>query len=123
MIVTIEFENYIPLGMFARVTFVNQHMDSLFSLRNAQGGTVFEILPASVDQNGNSTAPYIDSIKVQLNADEIELFSQARFTVGNLAFRSTNSSGTGNDPFVRISSQDVVKYRMYGTIIYNVDLE
>ena len=121
--VTLEYENYIPLGMVVRVTFVNQYLDSLFSLRNSQGGTVFDIMPASIDQNGNSTVPYRDSIKVQLNSDEVELFAQAQFTVGNLAFRSSGSTGNSNDPFVRVSSKDVIKYRMYGTIIYNVDLE
>ncbi|RJP69542.1 MAG: hypothetical protein C4539_07515 [Ignavibacteriales bacterium] len=121
---TIEIQNSIPLGLMAKCTFTDRNYNPLFSIKNSvDNKNEFLISPASVDINGIP----ISSVNTKLNCvlvdDDFEKFKQAEFIIIELKIRSTGSTSSTFGPFVQVRAKDWLKFRVYGGVNYNLDLE
>ncbi len=121
---TVEIQNSIPLGLIAKCTFTDRNYNPLFSIKNSvDNKNEFLISPASVDINGIP----ISSVNTKLNCvlvnDDFEKFKQAEFIIIELKIRSTGSTSSTFGPFVQVRAKDWLKFRVYGGVNYNLDLE
>ncbi len=121
---TVEIQNSIALGLIAKCAFTDRNYNPLFSIKNpVDNKNEFLISPASVDINGIP----ISSVNTKLNCvlvnDDFEKFKQAEFIIIELKIRSTGTTSTTFGPFVQVRAKDWLKFRVYGGVNYNLDLE
>ncbi len=121
---TVEIQNSIALGLIAKCTFTDRNYNPLFSIKNSvDNKNEFLISPASVDINGIP----ISSVNTKLNCvlvnDDFEKFKNAEFIIIELKIRSTGSTSSTFGPFVQVRAKDWLKFRVYGGVNYNLDLE
>jgi hypothetical protein len=121
---TVEIQNSIPLGLISRCTFTDINYNPLFSLKNsADNKNEFLISPASVDVNGIPINPVDTRLYCTLVGEDFEKLKKAEFIIYELKIRSSGSTSNTFGPFVQVRAKDWLKFRIYGGINYNLDLE
>ncbi len=118
---TLEIENYIPLGMTGIARFVDANYRPLFNVHTETGATSVDVPPAGVNANGFANSPGVSKIKLALTTQEIDLFSQAKYVIAEVHIRSTNSTSTTFGPYVKVRAKDFIKYKLYGSVNYTVN--
>ncbi len=120
---TLEIENYIPLGMTGTAKFVDANYRPLFSVHTEGGSSSIDVPPSNTGSNGFSSTPSVSKIKLALTKQEIDLFSQAKYVIAEVSIRSTGSSPNAWGNYVKVRAKDFVKYKLYGSVNYRVDTE
>jgi len=120
---TLEIENYIPLGLIGTAKFVDENYRPLFSVHTDGGSTSIDVPPSNIGSTGFSSTPSVSKIKLALTKQEIDLFSQAKYVIAEVSIRSTGSSATNWGNYVKVRAKDFVKYKLYGSVNYKVDTE
>jgi len=120
---TLEIENYIPLGMTGIAKFVDANYRLLFSVHTDGGSTSIDVPPANIGTNGFVSSPAISKIKLALTKQEIDLFSQAKYVIAEVHIRSTGSTSTTWGSYVKVRAKDFIKYKLYGSVNYRIDTE
>jgi len=121
---TVDIENSIALGLIAKCTFTDRNYNPLFSLKNSSDNkNEFLISPAGVDADGIPVTPVTTKLNCILVNDDFEKFKSAEYIIFELRIRSTGSTSSTFGPFVQVRAKDWLKFKIYGGVNYNLDLE
>ncbi len=122
--VTIEFENAVPLSGWLKIDLVDENHNRLFTISKNSNGTdtlIFDgaVVNAAGEVVGSTLNP---PITVQLNAEEIEMLTRAKYAVFSVTVET--SDAFKNPPtIVAIRPSAWLKLKAYGTVNYRVKPE
>ncbi len=122
--IAIDIENSIALGLIAKCTFTDKNYTPLFSVKNsADNSSEFLVSPAEVNADGVPAYPISTKLRCVLINNDFEKFKTAEYVIIELKIRSTGSTSNVFGPYVQIRAKDFLKFKIYGGVNYNLDLE
>jgi hypothetical protein len=123
---TIEVENAIPFTTFLKIILTDASYNPILTLtQNSAGTDSLQFSGGQVDiSTGEVTLPSSNSIKTNLNNEQIKKMVKAVYAIVSTTVRTQNADDEiNNPPFVNIKSTDWIKIRCYGKINYLIDPE
>lgn len=114
--ISVGLQNSIPLDATVRVNIVDSLYRPLFTLvNNTTGADSFAVAPASVDQNGEVSAPGTTNFTVQLDSSQTDLLSQAHYAIYTVSVQTPGSTP------VAVRPSDVILIQVYGGVKFRIN--
>ncbi len=115
--ITVNIQNSIPLNASLSVLITDSLFHPLFSLTNSTtNADSFSVAPATVDQNGEVTAPGSTSLTIQLDSTQTDLLSQAFDVIPTVSIQTPN-----NPTPVAIRPNDSIQIQVFGRVKYRIN--
>ena len=115
--ISVNIQNGIPLESSLSVVITDSLNNPLFTLTNSTtNADSFVVAPATVDQNGNVTAPGTTSLTIQLDSTQTNLLSQAYHAITTVSVQTPN-----NPTPVAIRPNDSIQIQVYGGVKFRIN--
>lgn len=119
--VGLKLQNGLPVQIqfSGRIYDENQNFLMYFPPQRPAQDTLITIAGGVIDVNGKVTSPTSDSILVQINSDEFDNLSKAKYIITTIKM---NTSGGGVQP-AQFRTSDLISIRGFGQVKYKVKLD
>lgn len=120
--INLEVENALPFDVAGKIVLMNENYQPLFTLKDISGSEYLNISAAKVSSLGERTSNSISSLKINLTAQQIELFSKAYYA--SIEVKVNTSGANAAEPVtVILRSTDWIKLRVNGKVNFNINDE
>ncbi len=121
--ITIDAENRIPLTAFFKITFADENYNALFTLKENNSDDSIMIAGANIDKStGEVIAANATTQLIEINGEEIQKFSKARFAFLSISVRTKDALDNNlTPPFVAVHSSDWINIKSFGKIKYRLN--